>query len=75
MRHCHVSQGGLKLEVAMVTITSQKYTEHSIENRAAVACSRALLGVCSYSFFYCPKRISIKIHREVCLVCGNCMAI
>ncbi len=41
-----------------VAITSQKCTECSVENRAAVTCSRALWCVWGYLVFYLPKQIS-----------------
>ncbi len=40
-----------------VAIASQKCTECSIENGASIACSCALRGVRSYSFFFHPKQI------------------
>ncbi len=50
-----------------VAITTQKNIEHSIENEAAVACSYALRGTQTYSFFFTTENKSaVEIHREVC---------
>ncbi len=58
-----------------VAITSQKRAECSIENGAAVACSCAFWGAHGYMFFTAQNKSAVEIHREVCLVYGNCMSI
>ncbi len=50
-----------------IAIASQKHMEHSIENGAAIACSRTLRGECGYSFFTAQNKSAVEIHREVCL--------
>ncbi len=50
-----------------VAITSQKHTEHSIENGTAVLCSRALQNACVYSLLTVQNKSTVEIHREVSL--------